>query len=223
MLGQVNQFFGYILTSPLLDQLAEYRAPGKAIGHGRHTGTLTITSPAFGSSVTDSAVQHMLQQLLTSGAKVPQPVPNTLYFVYLPPGVKLIQGGSASCTGFCGYHNDIAGQVFYAAMPYPGCSGCTAGLSPLDALTSTSSHELCEAIADAIGAARVVEQGSEVCVGRDPSRAIAALISLAVLGGVAAKAGGASVLRGSAHVTFWSALAMGVTAGVGAIFWTITA
>jgi len=35
-------------------------------------------------------------------------------------------------------------------MPYPGCAGCTGGLSTLDALTSTSSHELCEAITDPI-------------------------------------------------------------------------
>ena len=44
----------------------------------------------------------------------------------------------------------ISGQVFYAVMPYPSCAGCTGGLSPIDALTSTSSHELCEAITDAI-------------------------------------------------------------------------
>ena len=35
-------------------------------------------------------------------------------------------------------------------MPFPGCHGCTGNLSQLDALTSTSSHELCEAITDAI-------------------------------------------------------------------------
>jgi hypothetical protein len=32
----------------------------------------------------------------------------------------------------------------------PGCSGCTGGLATLDALTSTSSHELCEAITDPV-------------------------------------------------------------------------
>ena len=68
----------------------------------------------------------------------------------MPPGVKVVQGGGASCQVFCGYHNDINGQIFYAAMPYPGCAGCTGGMQPLDALTSTSSHELIEAITDAI-------------------------------------------------------------------------
>lgn len=50
--------------------------------------------------------------------------------------------------------------------------------------------------------------------------AIAALISLALLGGLAAKTGGAKILPGVMRITFWSALAMGVTAGVGAMFGT---
>jgi hypothetical protein len=58
--------------------------------------------------------------------------------------------GGASCVNFCGYHNDIDGQVFYAVMPYPACAGCTSGLSVIDALTATTSHELAEAITDPI-------------------------------------------------------------------------
>jgi VIT1/CCC1 family predicted Fe2+/Mn2+ transporter len=48
--------------------------------------------------------------------------------------------------------------------------------------------------------------------------AIASLIFLAILGGVAARAGGASVLVGTIRVTFWGALAMLITAAVGRIF-----
>ena len=44
------------------------------------------------------------------------------------------------------------------------------------------------------------------------------LTCLASLGAIAARAGGASALRGAARVSFWGALAMGVTAGVGALF-----
>jgi hypothetical protein len=147
---QINQFFDFILTSPLIDELAEYSVPGKQIGHGKHTGTLTITTPKLRHSVSDTAIQHMLQHEISSNPAVPHPTPNTLYFVYLPPGVRVVQGGSASCQAFCGYHNDVSGQIFYAAMPYPGCAGCLGGLTALDALTSTSSHELCEAITDPI-------------------------------------------------------------------------
>jgi VIT1/CCC1 family predicted Fe2+/Mn2+ transporter len=47
------------------------------------------------------------------------------------------------------------------------------------------------------------------------------LVFLAVLGGLAAHAGGAGVTMGAMRVTFWGALAMVVTAGVGALFGTV--
>jgi vacuolar iron transporter family protein len=45
-----------------------------------------------------------------------------------------------------------------------------------------------------------------------------ALAALVILGGVAAYAGGASIVRGSLRVAFWGALAMAITAGAGRIF-----
>ena len=47
------------------------------------------------------------------------------------------------------------------------------------------------------------------------------LIFLAILGALAARAGGARLMPGVVRVTFWGALAMGVTAGIGALFGTI--
>ena len=47
------------------------------------------------------------------------------------------------------------------------------------------------------------------------------LLFLALLGALAARAGGASVTPSAIRVTFWGALAMGLTAGVGALFGTI--
>ena len=44
------------------------------------------------------------------------------------------------------------------------------------------------------------------------------LVFLALLGGIAARAGGAAVTTGAIRVTFWGALAMALTAGVGAMF-----
>jgi vacuolar iron transporter family protein len=44
------------------------------------------------------------------------------------------------------------------------------------------------------------------------------LFFLALLGGLAARAGGSPVLKSVARVTFWGALAMALTAGVGALF-----
>lgn len=53
-----------------------------------------------------------------------------------------------------------------------------------------------------------------------PLVAVTSLIFLAVLGALAAYVGGAKVLPGAVRVTFWGALAMAITAGVGAIFGT---
>jgi VIT1/CCC1 family predicted Fe2+/Mn2+ transporter len=54
-----------------------------------------------------------------------------------------------------------------------------------------------------------------------PAVGTAALASLAALGAVAARAGSASVRDGVLRIVFWSALAMGVTAGAGALFGTV--
>ncbi len=48
------------------------------------------------------------------------------------------------------------------------------------------------------------------------------LVFLAVLGAVAARTGGAPVVRGAVRVTFWGALAMAITAGVGRAFGAVS-
>ncbi len=46
----------------------------------------------------------------------------------------------------------------------------------------------------------------------------ASLGFLAVLGAVGARAGGANILHAAVRVTFWGALALGITAGIGKLF-----
>ena len=55
-----------------------------------------------------------------------------------------------------------------------------------------------------------------------PVVAVFSLVFLALLGGIAARAGGASIAVGAIRVTFWGALAMALTAGVGRIFGVVT-
>lgn len=47
---------------------------------------------------------------------------------------------------------------------------------------------------------------------------ISSLVFLALLGGIAAKAGGASVIKGATRVSFWGASALAATAGIGYLF-----
>lgn len=51
-----------------------------------------------------------------------------------------------------------------------------------------------------------------------PAIVVSALVSLGILGGVAAKAGGAPIRPGIVRILFWSALAMAVSSGVGLLF-----
>lgn len=148
LMQQLNQFFGAILTSSLIDQLAEYNVPGQSIGHGAFIGTKVISTNAPSGSVADSAIQTQLKSWIAAKI-VPATTNNTLYFIYLDPNVVSIMGGSKSCQNYCGYHSN-AGKVYFAVMPYPTCSGCLGGLQAFEALTGTSSHELCEAITDPV-------------------------------------------------------------------------
>jgi hypothetical protein len=149
LISEVNGFFDFILTSPLMDQLSEYSVAQYQIGHGKRIGTVTLTNPDVGKTVNDSAIQKMIQQQISDG-KFPSANPDLLYFVFLPSGVTVTQGRSASCKVFCGYHDSISNNILYAVMPFPDCSGCSSSLASFDALTVTASHELCEAITDPI-------------------------------------------------------------------------
>jgi VIT1/CCC1 family predicted Fe2+/Mn2+ transporter len=50
-----------------------------------------------------------------------------------------------------------------------------------------------------------------------PLVAAASLIFLALLGALAARTGGSGVVQGAVRVTFWGALAMALTAGIGSL------
>jgi VIT1/CCC1 family predicted Fe2+/Mn2+ transporter len=92
-----------------------------------------------------------------------------------------------------------------------GISAMTAARPVEAALTS--------AAAFAIGAAvpfvtALVTPGGAIAL----AIGIVSLASLAVLGSIGAKLGGAPMLKAAARVTFWGALAMAVTAGIGTLF-----
>lgn len=54
-----------------------------------------------------------------------------------------------------------------------------------------------------------------------PVVSVASLAFLAVLGAIGAGAGGSNILRATIRVTFWGALAMALTAGIGKLFGTV--
>src|ERR1700682_1978909 len=75
LVSEINQFFDFILTSALMDQLAEYSVPGSSIGHGSRAGAVILsTDPP--SAIADADIQKLIQQEISSDAAVPQPTPN---------------------------------------------------------------------------------------------------------------------------------------------------
>ena len=54
-----------------------------------------------------------------------------------------------------------------------------------------------------------------------PAVCAGSLVFLALLGAIGARAGGANVWRATARVTFWGAMAMALTAGIGKLFGTV--
>jgi hypothetical protein len=149
LLTEINDFFLYVLNSPLTTELGEYSVPGMTIGHGSLAGTAVITDREPGALVTDAQIQTLIQTEIAKHT-MPNATANSLYFTFLPPGTDVDLGGQKSCSTFCGYHDSVGGNIYYAVMPFPGCSGCVGGLQVIDAITSAGSHELCEAITDPV-------------------------------------------------------------------------
>jgi VIT1/CCC1 family predicted Fe2+/Mn2+ transporter len=74
----------------------------------------------------------------------------------------------------------------------------------------------------AVGAAMpLIATAMVPAAGLIPTVSGTSLVFLALLGGLAARAGGASVRVGAMRVTFWGALAMALTAGIGALVGTV--
>ena len=94
-----------------------------------------------------------------------------------------------------------------------GISEITAARPVQAALTSAATFS----VGAAMPLLMVVVSPANVLV---PVVSAASLGFLALLGAIGAKAGGANVLRATARVTFWGALAMALTAGIGKLFGT---
>ena len=95
-----------------------------------------------------------------------------------------------------------------------GISEITAARPVQAALTSAATFS----VGAAMPMLMVVVSPANVLV---PVVSAASLGFLALLGAIGARAGGANVLRATARVTFWGALAMALTAGIGKLFGTV--
>ena len=123
-----------------------------------------------------------------------------------------------------GLDRSLAGQVAHQLMAKDaltahardelGISEITTARPVQAALTSAATFS----VGAAMPLLMVVVSPANVLV---PIVFAASLCFLALLGAIGARAGGANVLRATARVTFWGALAMALTAGIGKLFGTV--
>jgi len=153
--GTLNSFASWVVNSPYMDMLSN---GGYGVGRGSFTqGPIALSNLSSGSTQ-DSDVQNLIQGYINNATLI-NPDSNTLYMVYVQPGVEVFAPFGNSHTDFYGYHSGFAGHdhngnainVHYAILPYE--TGINAGPSGgfanvLDGMTAVSSHELAEAVTD---------------------------------------------------------------------------
>jgi hypothetical protein len=153
----LDQFFRDITSSHYMDSLSQYSMTtphgtvirpgyGSFVRHDFVTGNLTP-----GPTVTEAGIQTMLTNEIQGGA-LDAPNGNTLYVVFMPPGVQETFDVSNS---FAGHHSSYAfgnGTAYYATIEYPTSGGTILGNvgseTNFQYLTETASHEMVEAITD---------------------------------------------------------------------------
>lgn len=156
--GGIADFYAGVLNSNYMDSLSQYSttvaaevgshqgSPGtqQLIGRGNYAGTYALTSIPSGTNITDDQIASTLDAAITAGT-LPMPDDNTLYALYLPRSVKVTIDGMRSCVQFGAYHYATRGAqhpAAYAVMPDCGYNYSN--------VTRVSSHELVEAVTDAI-------------------------------------------------------------------------
>jgi hypothetical protein len=142
----MDQFFDFILQSSLMDMLSEYSTPAARIRHGRRVASAYLSDSEPGSQLADEEVRGALQAWIAGGT-VAATTENTLYFIFLPPGVSSLGYYFQPAVGgtFYGYHAN-AGDVYYVVVPYVECAESIYAGTPLDTFTAISSRELCAAV-----------------------------------------------------------------------------
>lgn len=133
----------WVVSSPWLTAVgADY-----GVASGTHAAKIRLTTSAP-TTMTDADVRTLLAARVADHT-LPAPTADTLYALYLPPTTTVtITNLGASCVGFSGYHSEVTGAGGFAYAVVGACDGYVSGLSLLENVERTASHELIEAATD---------------------------------------------------------------------------
>ena len=156
--GLLDVYYSNIVKSSYFDWLNEYDTPKQSIGRGSFVRGVTLSPSTSAAHLSDGAIQKELSKQIGSHTLPAPDGVNTLYMVHFPPGVSISgpPGVGDSCKQFCAYHSAFkrsGKMVYYGVHPDFGSGGCEnvcgAGTN-FDNLTEASSHEMMEAVTDAV-------------------------------------------------------------------------
>jgi hypothetical protein len=107
----------------------------------------TILGPPLSADVTDHDVYDFITAAVTQNGG-PERDGHTLYLLYLPAGVRVIERGqvNADCQNFAAYHTPYGTRGDQLAV----VQQCSTN-DPFDNMTIAASHEIIEAVTDADG------------------------------------------------------------------------
>jgi len=115
-------------------------------------GSVHVTGPSITQNPDQTAMTSYIQSVIASSAAA-APNGNTMYMLYLPPNISAIDpvnGVNTSCQYFGGFH-DIFDMTVNGADAWGVGQRCPlqgSGLTELQDLTITGSHEILEAATD---------------------------------------------------------------------------
>jgi hypothetical protein len=164
------------ISTSLTSFIAAYGTSGEYNVITQYSGiqksSLGSENPAFWydssnppTNVTDADTQAEVSKYLASHTFDA----SAIYEVFTPNGVYSSDGSATSCGGtslkYCAYHGHFSasvGDVKYASMPYPSCTGCqTTGFTDTQNFEHFISHETREAVTDEDGSAWYDKRGNE--------------------------------------------------------------
>ncbi len=161
--NRFEQFSQFIVKSSYMTMLS---GSGYGVGPGTSEPGVVLPLALDKTKVLDDAAIRfiLLGQISAQGSKVNgSPDANTLYMIYLEPGVVTKIWSYDSVSALYGWHAAFAGKtragdpvdIRYAVMPHTGGPNLSAASWPVntdtDMMTLTASHELAEAATDPDG------------------------------------------------------------------------
>jgi hypothetical protein len=153
--AKIGDFLAAAVNSTFMDKLKEYATNLRAtdghagtnqvIGRGTYVGKFTIIPQNKARVVSDAAIQAELRGQIAAH-KLPRDDLDTLYMVYFPAGITIRSFGK-SCVTFEAYHSAASATATFRNLFYGVMPDCRQGFAEI---TYASSHEMAEAISDAI-------------------------------------------------------------------------